>query len=89
MMKYVLKEVEEFRKKMNFVTVDASRLKRGKFPGFKTQFFNIQIQLKLNQHYRSKLQGTPLEMSGKLCTRKAFHSEELSVREKKDGKKRG
>ncbi len=36
MMEYVLKEVEAIRKKMNFVTVDASRLKRGKFPGFKT-----------------------------------------------------
>ena len=36
MMEYVYREVEAVRKKMNFVTVDASRLKRGKFPGFKT-----------------------------------------------------
>ena len=35
-MEYVYKEVESIRKKMNFVIVDASRLKRGKFPGFKT-----------------------------------------------------
>lgn len=35
MMEYVLKEVEAIRRKMNFVTVDASRLKREKFPGFK------------------------------------------------------
>ena len=36
MMKYVCNEVEAARRKMNFVIVDASRLKRGKFPGFKT-----------------------------------------------------
>lgn len=35
-MNYFLKEVETIRKRMNFVIVDASRLRRGKFPGFKT-----------------------------------------------------
>ena len=35
-MEYGFREVEQIIKKMNFVIVDASRLKRGKFPGFKT-----------------------------------------------------
>ncbi len=35
-MEYFFKEVETIRRRMNFVTVDANRLKRGKFPGFKT-----------------------------------------------------
>ena len=35
-MEYVYREVELVIKKMNFVRVDASRFKRGKFPGLKT-----------------------------------------------------